>query len=258
MIMSPCGLIIYGLTAYYKLHWIGMFIGVGLYQASNFHGFSILIAYMVYSIWDSTNRRSIVIIVTRLSCWEFSLLAREHFHLVWDLKSSTGSSKMELLSLGVFLLRRCCSSISGPSFSSTTERTSDDGPVNGRSPIFIKVRCSLDLYKQCKPINIPYLQSYTGLSYCGHDFVPTTISQRFSKPAPNLQCTCVQIIPTFSGNQNHRSKFSRISLSLATLSQSKMNRTVPLSPAVASLIPGTPSPPSPASSSSRKPLRIPI
>jgi hypothetical protein len=47
LIMSPCGLIIYGLSAYYKLHWIGMFIGVGLYQSSNFHGFSILIAYMV-------------------------------------------------------------------------------------------------------------------------------------------------------------------------------------------------------------------
>jgi hypothetical protein len=147
MIMSPCGLIIYGLTAYYKLHWIGMFIGVGLYQSSNFMGFSILIAYMVKLISEWTNSRLIVTTVIRPSYWEFSLPAREHSRLVWDLKFSTGSNKTELQSLAVFSLLRCYSSGCGPSFSSTSEKTLDGGPVNGRSPISIKVRSALRLVR---------------------------------------------------------------------------------------------------------------
>ena len=143
MIMSPCGLIIYGLTAYYKLHWIGMFIGVGLYQSSNFMGFSILIAYMVKLISKCTNNRWTVTTVIQPSYWEFSLLAREHSRLVWDSKFSTGSNKTELLSLAVFSLLQCYSSGYGPSFSSTSEKTLDDGQVNGRSPISIKVRSDL-------------------------------------------------------------------------------------------------------------------
>jgi hypothetical protein len=54
MVMSPCGIIIYGLSAYYKLHWIGMFFGVAMLQSSNFHGFSIIIAYMVHSPLDNS------------------------------------------------------------------------------------------------------------------------------------------------------------------------------------------------------------
>src|SRR5579859_7985476 len=76
LVMSPCGLIIYVLCAYYKLHWIGMFFGVGLYQASNFHGFSILIAYMVLPPFNQVNDRSTVIIVIPLSYLVFSLPAR--------------------------------------------------------------------------------------------------------------------------------------------------------------------------------------
>jgi hypothetical protein len=64
MIMSPIGLIVYALSAYYKLHWIGMFIGVGLYQASNFHGFSILIAYMV----DCYNRNTAELLGIFIAC----------------------------------------------------------------------------------------------------------------------------------------------------------------------------------------------
>jgi len=64
LIMSPCGLILYGLSAHYKLHWFGMFFGVGLFHASNFHGFSILIAYMV----DCYNRNTAELLGIFIAC----------------------------------------------------------------------------------------------------------------------------------------------------------------------------------------------
>jgi MFS family permease len=64
LIMSPCGLILYALSAYYKLHWFGMFFGVALYQSSNFHGFSILIAYMV----DCYNRNTAELLGIFIAC----------------------------------------------------------------------------------------------------------------------------------------------------------------------------------------------
>ena len=47
MILTPGGLLLYGLTAYYKKHWIGMFIGNCLFQGGAYMGYVITLSYTV-------------------------------------------------------------------------------------------------------------------------------------------------------------------------------------------------------------------
>ncbi|KAH6645078.1 putative MFS transporter [Truncatella angustata] len=49
MIVAPAGLILFGLTAQYNLHWLGYFFGVGMEQWSAYFYFSFALAYAVDS-----------------------------------------------------------------------------------------------------------------------------------------------------------------------------------------------------------------
>ncbi|KAK6080548.1 hypothetical protein SCUP234_05094 [Seiridium cupressi] len=49
MIIAPAGLILYGLTAQYNLHWLGYFFGAGMTQWSAYFYFSFALAYAVDS-----------------------------------------------------------------------------------------------------------------------------------------------------------------------------------------------------------------
>lgn len=105
MFLSPAGLIIYGVSSFYKLSWVGIFFGNAIFQASNFHGFSILMAYMVRTllVGMKINCRSIVIIVTPPSCLGSSLPVKERLRSEWRLKFSTGfwptASMLSVISL---------------------------------------------------------------------------------------------------------------------------------------------------------------
>jgi hypothetical protein len=47
ILMTPAGLLWYGLTAYYKRYWIGMFIGNALFQCGAYMGCVITLSYTV-------------------------------------------------------------------------------------------------------------------------------------------------------------------------------------------------------------------
>lgn len=49
MLVAPAGLIVYGLTAQYRLHWIGYFFGVGMCNWGAFFYFTMTLAYAVDS-----------------------------------------------------------------------------------------------------------------------------------------------------------------------------------------------------------------
>ncbi|KAI4592059.1 hypothetical protein KJ359_011934 [Pestalotiopsis sp. 9143b] len=55
MVIAPAGLILYGLTAQYDLHWIGYFFGAGMTQWSAYFYFSFALAYAVDSYNANTS-----------------------------------------------------------------------------------------------------------------------------------------------------------------------------------------------------------
>lgn len=61
MLIGPAGLIIYGFTAQYGLHWIGYFFGCGMSAWSGFFYFSYTIVYAVDSYFVNTSEMLIAI-----------------------------------------------------------------------------------------------------------------------------------------------------------------------------------------------------
>jgi hypothetical protein len=55
MLISPCGLILYGLTAQRNLHWIGFFIGAAMNQFGSYFYFTFTLAYAVDSYYANTS-----------------------------------------------------------------------------------------------------------------------------------------------------------------------------------------------------------
>ena len=47
ILLTPAGILCYGLTAYYKKHWIGMFIGNAMFQGGAYMGYVITLSYTV-------------------------------------------------------------------------------------------------------------------------------------------------------------------------------------------------------------------
>lgn len=47
ILITPAGILCYGLTAYYKKHWIGMFIGNAMFQCGAYMGYVITLSYTV-------------------------------------------------------------------------------------------------------------------------------------------------------------------------------------------------------------------
>jgi len=61
MLIGPAGLICYGFTAQYGLHWLGYFFGCGLLAWSGFFYFSYTIVYAVDSYFANTSEVLIAI-----------------------------------------------------------------------------------------------------------------------------------------------------------------------------------------------------
>lgn len=55
MVIAPAGLILFGLTAEYNLHWIGYFFGAGMTQWAGYFYFSFALAYAVDSYNANTS-----------------------------------------------------------------------------------------------------------------------------------------------------------------------------------------------------------
>lgn len=55
MLVGPAGLIVYGLTAQHKLHWIGYFAGVAMTDWSSYFFFTFTLAYAVDSYNANTS-----------------------------------------------------------------------------------------------------------------------------------------------------------------------------------------------------------
>ena len=55
MLIAPCGLILYGLAAHHKLHWICYFVGVALVDWSSYFYFTFTLAYAVDSYTANTS-----------------------------------------------------------------------------------------------------------------------------------------------------------------------------------------------------------
>ncbi|GES57480.1 putative MFS transporter [Aspergillus terreus] len=55
MLISPAGLVLYGLTAQRNLHWIGYFFGVGMSQFGSYFYFTLTLAYAVDSYYANTS-----------------------------------------------------------------------------------------------------------------------------------------------------------------------------------------------------------
>lgn len=55
MVIAPVGLLVYGLTAQYDLHWIGYFFGSGMTQWGAYFYFSFALAYAVDSYNANTS-----------------------------------------------------------------------------------------------------------------------------------------------------------------------------------------------------------
>jgi uncharacterized membrane protein len=55
MVLAPCGLILYGLTAHFRLHWVGYFAGVALVDWSSYFYFTFTLAYAVDSYTANTS-----------------------------------------------------------------------------------------------------------------------------------------------------------------------------------------------------------
>lgn len=55
MLISPAGLIVYGLTAQHNLHWFGYFAGVAMDQFGSYFYFTFTLAYAVDSYYANTS-----------------------------------------------------------------------------------------------------------------------------------------------------------------------------------------------------------
>lgn len=55
MLIAPCGLILYGLAAQYKLHWFAYFAGVAMVDFAGYFYFSFTLAYAVDSYYANTS-----------------------------------------------------------------------------------------------------------------------------------------------------------------------------------------------------------
>lgn len=67
MILAPIGLILYGLTAQFNLHWIGYFIGSGLTFWAAYFYFSFALAYAVDSYNANTSEMLIAMNIGKQS-----------------------------------------------------------------------------------------------------------------------------------------------------------------------------------------------
>jgi hypothetical protein len=55
MVLAPCGLILYGLTAQFHLHWVGYFAGVAMVDWASYFYFTFTLAYAVDSYTANTS-----------------------------------------------------------------------------------------------------------------------------------------------------------------------------------------------------------
>lgn len=55
MLIAPAGLILYGLTAHHRLHWIGYFVGVAMVDWASYFYFTFTLAYAVDSYTANTS-----------------------------------------------------------------------------------------------------------------------------------------------------------------------------------------------------------
>lgn len=63
LVVAPAGLIVYGLTAQYKLHWIGYFAGVAMTDWGSYFYFTFTLAYAVDSYNANTSEMLIAMCV---------------------------------------------------------------------------------------------------------------------------------------------------------------------------------------------------
>lgn len=60
MVIAPCGLIVYGLTAQHRLSWVGYFAGVAMCDWGSYFYFTFTLAYAVDSYYANTSEMLIV------------------------------------------------------------------------------------------------------------------------------------------------------------------------------------------------------